>query len=190
LCGTGYWPRLQKHTGQSESFGLFHPERSEVFLLCPDRAQYLQWMEALEGTLINPEALKLTDFHIVTMVGKGSFGQVFQVRKKDTNQVFALKVLDKSHLRKIDQVHNTKQERRVLEIVNHPFIVKLHYAFQTGPALCLVMDFINGGELFSHLRRHRSFSEPDARCRPAPRSRACVPPARPPVGARARGAVG
>jgi hypothetical protein len=80
LCGTGYWPRLQKHTGQSESFGLFHPERSEVFLLCPDRAQYLQWMEALEGTLINPEALKLTDFHIVTMVGKGSFGQVFQVR--------------------------------------------------------------------------------------------------------------
>ena len=53
------------------------------------------------------------------------------------------------------QVQNTKQERRVLEIVNHPFIVKLHYAFQTGPALCLVMDFINGGELFMHLRKHR-----------------------------------
>jgi len=96
-------------------------------------------------------------------VGKGSFGQVFQVRKKDTKQVFALKVLDKSHLSKIDQVQNTKQERRVLEIVNHPFIVKLHYAFQTGPALCLVMDFINGGELFMHLRKHRFFSEPDAR---------------------------
>jgi len=153
----------QKHTGQSESFGLFHPERDEVFLLCPDRNQYLQWMEALEGTLINPEALKLNDFNIVTMVGAGSFGQVFQVRKKDTNQVFALKVLDKSHLRKIDQVQNTKQERRVLEIVNHPFIVKLHYAFQTGPALCLVMDFINGGELFMHLRKHRFFSEADAR---------------------------
>jgi serine/threonine protein kinase len=58
---------------------------------------------------------------------------------------------------------STKQERRVLEIVNHPFIVKLHYAFQTGPALCLVMDFINGGELFMHLRKHRSFSESDAR---------------------------
>jgi len=55
------------------------------------------------------QALKLNDFNIVTMVGAGSFGQVFQVRKKDTNQVFALKVLDKSHLRKIDQVQNTKQ---------------------------------------------------------------------------------
>ena len=86
-----------------------------------------------------------------------------QVRKKLTNQVFALKVLDKSHMRKFGQVENTKQERRVLEIVNHPFIVKLHYAFQTGPALCLVMDFINGGELFMHLRKHRFFGEPDAR---------------------------
>lgn len=44
------------------------------------------------------------------------------------------------------QVENTKSERRVLEIVNHPFIVKLHYAFQTGSALCLVMDFVNGVE--------------------------------------------
>ena len=68
-----------KHTGKSESFGLFHPERKEVFLLCPDRTQYLHWMEALEGTLINPEKLKINDFEIVTMVGKGSFGQVFQV---------------------------------------------------------------------------------------------------------------
>ena len=67
---------FQKHTGQTESFGLFHPARKEVILLCPDRSQYLQWMEALEGTLLNPEKLKLNDFHIVTMVGKGSFGQV------------------------------------------------------------------------------------------------------------------
>ena len=49
-----------------------------MFLLCPDRTQYLHWMEALEGTLINPQALKLCDFSIVTMVGKGSFGQVLQ----------------------------------------------------------------------------------------------------------------
>ena len=61
------------------------------------------------------------------------------------------------------QVQNTKQERRVLEIVNHPFIVKLHYAFQTGPALCLVMDFINGGELFSHIAKAKRFSEDRAR---------------------------
>ena len=78
-----------------------------------------------------------------------------QVRKKLTNQIFALKVLDKSHMRKFGQVENTKQERRVLEIVNHPFIVKLHFAFQTHDKLCLVLDFVNGGELFSYIAKEK-----------------------------------
>ncbi|EKX38178.1 hypothetical protein GUITHDRAFT_158530 [Guillardia theta CCMP2712] len=97
------------------------------------------------------------------MVGRGSFGQVFQVRKKDTSAIYALKVLEKSFVRKRDQVQNTKAERKVLEIVNHPFIVTLYYAFQTGSSLCLVMDFINGGELFIHLKKQKFFSERDAR---------------------------
>jgi len=153
----------KKQTGNSNSFGIFHPNRKEVYLLCPDRQQYLQWMQALEGVLINPQQLRIEDFELISMVGRGSFGQVFQVRKKDTNAIYALKVLEKSFVRKRDQVQNTKAERRVLEIVNHPFIVTLYYAFQTGSTLCLVMDFINGGELFIHLKKQKFFSERDAR---------------------------
>lgn len=153
----------EKHTGNPHSFGIFHPERSEVYLLCPDADQYHKWMQALEGMLINPQQLRLKDFDFMTMVGRGSFGQVFQVRKKDTKRVYALKVLEKSYVKKQAQVENTKSERKVLEIVNHPFIVSLHYAFQTGKALCLVMDFINGGELFMHLKQQRYFCEADAK---------------------------
>ncbi len=79
----------------------------------------------MEGVLINPQSLSLKDFQVLTLVGRGSFGQVLQVRKKDTGGIYALKILEKSHVKKRCQVENTKSERRVLEIVNHPFIVKV-----------------------------------------------------------------
>ena len=50
-------------------------------------------------------------------------------------------------------------EREILEKINNPFIVKLHYAFQTPVKLYFVMDFLNGGELFYHLKREVRFSE-------------------------------
>lgn len=46
-----------------------------------------------------------------------------------------------------------------MERINHPFIVRLHFAFQTPKKLYFVMDFLNGGELFYHLKREGKFSE-------------------------------
>ncbi len=50
-------------------------------------------------------------------------------------------------------------EREILEKINHPFIVKLHFAFQTPTKLYFVMDFLNGGELFYHLKKEGRFTE-------------------------------
>lgn len=50
-----------------------------------------------------------------------------------------------------------------MEKLSNPFIVKLHYAFQTGEKLYFVMDFLNGGELFYHLRREQRFTEERAK---------------------------
>lgn len=58
---------------------------------------------------------------------------------------------------------HTKAEREILEKISNPFIVKLHYAFQTPDKLYFVLDFVNGGELFSHLRRDKKFTESRAR---------------------------
>jgi serine/threonine protein kinase len=92
-----------------------------------DPQQSEWWMESLEGALTSKEVLKLSDFDILELVGKGSFGMVLQVCKKNTGAIYALKVLDKKHITsKADTVRATKCERRVLEIVNHPFIVRLH----------------------------------------------------------------
>lgn len=74
-----------------------------------------------------------------------------------------MKILKKSHLVRRRQIERTRTERKVLSAVNHPFIMKLHYAFQSPDKLYLVLDYCPGGELFFHLSRFRRFPERVAR---------------------------
>lgn len=85
--------------------------------------------------------------------------QVMLVRKKDTGRVFAMKVLNKKTIVERNEVEHTKSERAILMKLNHPFLVRLHYSFQTADKLYFIMDFINGGELFFHLQKDRRFTE-------------------------------
>lgn len=105
----------------------------------------------------------LDDFDLVRVIGKGSFGKVTLVRKKSDGSLFAMKVLSKPNIIKRKQVEHTRTERRVLGSINHPFIVKLHYAFQTDQKLYFVLDYCGGGELFFHLSRMKKFPEHMAR---------------------------
>jgi serine/threonine protein kinase len=100
---------------------------------------------------------------LVKVIGKGSFGKVTLVRKKNDQRLYAMKVLSKPNIVKRKQVEHTKTERRVLGTLNHPFIVRLHYAFQSDEKLYFVLDYAAGGELFFHLSRMKKFPEPAAR---------------------------
>mmetsp|Transcript_8208 Transcript_8208/g.24166 ORF Transcript_8208/g.24166 Transcript_8208/m.24166 type:complete len:328 (-) Transcript_8208:468-1451(-) len=101
---------------------------------------------------------QLEDFALVKVLGKGSYGKVMLVRSKD-DALYAMKMLRKENVIKRNQVEHTKTERAVLEAVSHPFIVTLHYAFQTPKKLYMVMEYCPGGELFFHLSRAGRFSE-------------------------------
>eukprot|EP00455_Lapot_gusevi_P054030 TRINITY_DN855_c0_g1_i4.p1 TRINITY_DN855_c0_g1~~TRINITY_DN855_c0_g1_i4.p1 ORF type:complete len:419 (+),score=117.03 TRINITY_DN855_c0_g1_i4:104-1360(+) len=107
--------------------------------------------------------LTVNDFELLVVVGKGSFGKVMQVRKKDTGKIYAMKVLKKENLIKRKQVAHTITERRVLEEIDHPFVVSLRYAFQTEDKLYMILDYFTGGELFYHLKNEGKFSEERAR---------------------------
>lgn len=107
--------------------------------------------------------MRVEDFELLTVVGKGSYAKVLQVRKKDTGKIYALKILQKEHLVARNVVQNALAERKILANLNHPFIVSLHYSFQTHDKLYLVVDYFNGGELFYHLRKQGRFSEDIAR---------------------------
>jgi serum/glucocorticoid-regulated kinase 2 len=78
------------------------------------------------------------DFELIKVIGRGSFGKVMMVRKKDGNpKVYAMKILRKKAIIERNQVEHTRAEREILEEVNHPFLMQLHFAFQTPTKLYL-----------------------------------------------------
>uniref|UniRef100_A0A7S2TG11 non-specific serine/threonine protein kinase n=1 Tax=Lotharella oceanica TaxID=641309 RepID=A0A7S2TG11_9EUKA len=96
--------------------------------------------------------MTIDDFELMKVVGKGSFGKVYQVKYKKTGEIFALKSLKKQQLLKRKQIEHTQTERKVLQQMQHPFIVSLKFAFQTKDRLYMVLEYFTGGELFYHLK--------------------------------------
>lgn len=95
----------------------------------------------------------LTDFNIQRTLGTGSFGRVHLVQSKHNQRFYAVKVLKKAQVVKMKQVEHTNDERRMLQRCKHPFLVTLWGTWQDSKNLYMVMDFIEGGELFSLLRK-------------------------------------
>jgi hypothetical protein len=112
-----------------------------------DRAQT---KNAVEG---GDENVTLGDFELLKVIGRGTYGKVMQVRRRDTGEVYAMKVLKKASIvQKAKTTEHIKTERQVLAAVRQaPFLVTLYYAFQTDAKLHLILEYIRGGELFTHL---------------------------------------
>lgn len=108
-------------------------------------------------------AISFQSFDLLRVIGRGSFGKVYVVRKKDTNRIYAMKVLRKSRIISRSEVTHTMAEKTVLAQVRNPFIVPLKFAFQSPDKLYLVLAFINGGELFHHLQAQGRFNEQRSR---------------------------
>ncbi|KAI6027449.1 kinase-like domain-containing protein [Pisolithus microcarpus] len=109
------------------------------------------------------QSLTIDDFELTTVIGKGSFGKVMQVRKRDTMRIYALKTIRKAHIVDRKEITHTLAERLVLARINNPFIVPLKFSFQSEQKLYLVLAFVNGGELFHHLQREQRFNEERSR---------------------------
>jgi len=119
--------------------------------------------EELGNAMTEDEGVGLDDFEILKLVGQGAFGKVFQVRKKNTSEIYAMKVMRKDKILEKNHSEYMKAEREILTKVDHPFIVQLRYSFQTKYRLYLVLDFINGGHLFFQLYKQGLFREELAR---------------------------
>jgi len=107
------------------------------------------------------EKVNINQFELLKVLGEGSFAKVFLVRKKNgenLGQLYAMKVLKKASLKVCDR-KRTKIERDILAQIRHPFIVSLHYAFQTEGKLYLILDFLRGGDLFTRLSREITLNE-------------------------------
>lgn len=126
------------------------------------------WMTAIKQSITQHSNARLTtsgsaksigvnDFDLMQVVGKGSFGKVIQVKKKDTGKIYAMKVLNKKNILENGELEHTRTEKNILQNLCHPFLINLAYSFQTEDKLYFIMDFINGGELFYHLQKDQKF---------------------------------
>ncbi|KAM7191578.1 Protein kinase-like domain containing protein [Rhypophila sp. PSN 637] len=104
------------------------------------------------------EAVNLNHFRLLRVVGRGAFGKVRIVERKDTGLSFALKYIRKDEVVRSESVRNIIRERRMLEHVNHPFICNLRYSFQDIEYMYLVVDLMSGGDLRFHISR-KAFTE-------------------------------
>lgn len=105
----------------------------------------------------------LNDFQIMRTLGTGSFGRVHLVRSVHNGRYYAIKVLKKEQVVRMKQIEHTNDERRMLKLVEHPFLIRMWGTFQDSRNLFMVMDYIEGGELFSLLRKSQRFPNPVAK---------------------------
>ncbi|KAL8973064.1 MAG: hypothetical protein Q9183_000187 [Haloplaca sp. 2 TL-2023] len=105
----------------------------------------------------------LNDFNFQRTLGTGSFGRVHLVQSKHNQRFYAVKVLKKAQVVKMKQVEHTNDERKMLQKVKQAFLVTLWGTFQDSKNLYMVMDFVEGGELFSLLRKSQRFPNPVAK---------------------------
>ena len=111
----------------------------------------------------NVKEVKLEDFKVLKVIGRGSFGKVCLVEYLPTHETYAMKSLKKDLLIEQEQIENTLLEKEILQTIDYPLLCGLVFCFQTEERIYFVMPFLSGGELFQHLRKFRTFDEDKVR---------------------------
>jgi len=117
----------------------------------------------LEKSTVSDSYKVLESYEAIKLLGRGSFGEVYLVRHKETNKIYAMKVVYKVRVVKSNLMKYILTEKNVLARTNHPFIVRLLSSFQTKERLFLIMEYCPGGDLSQHLLKEKRFSEDRAR---------------------------
>lgn len=91
-------------------------------------------------------------WNVIKILGRGAYGCVFLVCH-DRRSHYAMKVYDKVKIVESNLQVNTMNERMILTDAGHPFVLKLHYSFQTSQRLYFIMDYVPGGDLFNYIKK-------------------------------------
>jgi serine/threonine protein kinase len=109
------------------------------------------------------ETITLSSFKFYKKIGEGAFGEVYLVRREKQEHFLALKAIRKERVYGTNLYRYIQTEKDILSLLNHPFIVRLRYAFQTETYLFLAMDYCEGGDLSRLLEKRKKFSEQQVR---------------------------
>ncbi|KAI8063799.1 camp-dependent protein kinase 9 [Gongronella butleri] len=143
-----------------------HPLANMSIPLSPNSAQAmlhqqqsrLQYYHNRPPVYVKKPTFGLKEFELLDTLGTGTFGRVYLTKFKTTNKFYAMKVLKKSEVVRLKQVEHLLSEKQILASVRFPFIVDLFCTFQDNVNLYMLLEYVVGGELFSHLRRAGRFT--------------------------------
>ncbi|XP_011658334.1 serine/threonine-protein kinase tricorner isoform X1 [Cucumis sativus] len=130
-----------------------------------DQINVLKYLEQKETEYMRLRRHKMgvDDFELLTIIGRGAFGEVRLCREKTTGHVYAMKKLKKSEMLRRGQVEHVKAERNLLAEVDSAYIVKLYCSFQDDDFLYLIMQYLPGGDMMTLLMRKDILTENEAR---------------------------
>ena len=115
--------------------------------------------EIKKGTTIKEEKVTKSSFDFINIIGRGGFGKVWKVYSRKYKKVFAMKEMSKTKIIDKRSEKSVKAERDMLELMNHPFIINMHFSFQDSDNLYIAMDLLTGGDLRYHICKHKKFFE-------------------------------
>ena len=120
-----------------------------------------QWVKQIVQVIPRFNSFSIEAFRIISVIGRGFYGKVMLVQKNDTNELYALKTIHKSRLSHSPNEDSVTNERRILMQIEHPFIVKLCFAFQSSSKFYLGLEYMSGGELFYRIQNENTIPIPD-----------------------------
>ncbi|KAK7394947.1 hypothetical protein VNO78_15488 [Psophocarpus tetragonolobus] len=146
-----------------DSLELVEPVTGEMIKDIKESSFVEESLKDEDGNLVKIQRVSIDDFEILKVVGQGAFAKVYQVRKRGTSEIYAMKVMRKDKIMEKNHAEYMKAERDIWTKIEHPYVVQLRYSFQTKYRLYLVLDFVNGGHLFFQLYHQGLFREDLAR---------------------------
>ena len=144
----------------------FHIEQNGKFL-CGFAAIRIEekrrWVDIIKTLTAPPPNMTMDDFNIISVIGRGFLGKVMLVEHKETKELYAIKSVHKKKLIESGRPQTIIAERNIMMLVKNPFIIQLHFAFQTPTKFYLGLEYAPGGELFYHMQHIGLIPVDDAR---------------------------
>jgi len=142
------------------AFKLVIPNIRTYQIYVDNNREMEEWVKVIRRVLrmLSRPKVNVDDFVILKVIGKGTYGKVQLVKCTIDGKFYAMKSLSKKHISDSKVIQRILQEKEVLIEATHPFLVSAHYAFQTEAKIFLIMDYIQGGDLFNRIREERKFS--------------------------------
>ncbi|KAK6937753.1 Protein kinase domain, partial [Dillenia turbinata] len=160
-----YKEQMKNLQERKERRNLLEKKLADADVSEEDQNNLLKFLEQKETEYMRLQRHKMgaDDFELLTMIGKGAFGEVRVCREKTTGHVYAMKKLKKSEMLRRGQVEHVKAERNLLAEVDSNCIVKLYCSFQDDEFLYLIMEYLPGGDMMTLLMRKDTLTEDEAR---------------------------